>query len=644
MKRVLLVSMPFATTASPALGLSLLKAALVRDGLPCDVRYLNFDFARRIEPWRYERICNFIPDLLLGDWIFAAALFGERIPPPERYFPEVLHRLAAQPFEHQRADIYSPERDGEILAVRAQVDGYLDDCLASVSWEDYALVGFTSTFQQNLASLALARLVKEWYPQLKIAFGGANCEGEMGIALHRLFPFVDYVCSGEGDLVFPRLAHHVLHGEPVGDLPGIVRRQDDGATVPPRVAGGPVLDLDSLPVPDYDDFVAQRQAAALDEPTEVHLLIETARGCWWGQKSHCTFCGLNGSTMQFRAKSPDRALAELTQLVDRYQPHHIAAVDNIIDLHYFHDLLPRLAAHPLNVELFYETKANLRKEQVRLLREAGVTRIQPGIESLSSNVLRLMRKGVSATQNIQLLRWCAEYMVQPGWNLLAGFPGEDPADYARQAEVASLLTHLPPPVDVAPLRLDRFSPLFVDPEASGICNVRAGQAYRYVYPFPPADLDALAYYFDFDYADGRDPWSYLGELRRQVEVWTNPAAGGQLIALVEGDALVVRDTRPVAVRKEHRLTGLRRAIYEHCDQARTLREIEAFAASRPVAERTPDADVGQVLAELQEARLLLHEDGRYLSLAVWGEYQAGFLTRQIGRALGLVSEPALPVS
>src|SRR5918912_1076280 len=126
MKRVLLVSMPFATTGSPSLSLSLLKAALVRDGLPCDIRYLNFDFAKRIEPWRYERICNFMPDLLLGDWIFAEALFGERIPPAERYFAEVLHRMAAEPFEHQRSEMYNPARDGEILAVRAQVNAYLD--------------------------------------------------------------------------------------------------------------------------------------------------------------------------------------------------------------------------------------------------------------------------------------------------------------------------------------------------------------------------------------------------------------------------------------------------------------------------------------------------------------------------------------
>src|SRR5262249_52378449 len=159
-------------------------------------------------------------------------------------------------------------------------------------------------------------------------------------------------------------------------------------------------------------------------------------------------------------KSPERALTELTELVDRYDTRYFDSVDNIIDLRYFRNVLPRLAEMQLEVELFYETKANLRKEQVRLLREAGVVQIQPGIESLNSSVLRLMRKGVSALQNIQLLRWCAEYMVQPFWNLLAGFPGEDPADYARQAELVPLLTHLPPPSGLSLIRLDRFSPLF----------------------------------------------------------------------------------------------------------------------------------------------------------------------------------------
>lgn len=523
MKRALLVTMPFGSSVRPSIGLSLLKAALVRDGLPCDLRYLDLRFASRIGQAAYEQIAVGLPwRPVVGEWLFAPQLFGDRIPPPERYLAEVLHRPRAERPWRERPALFRPQGTTELLAIRDAAGGFLEERLAAVPWGDYALVGFTTSFDQNTAALALARRLKGRHPHLAVVFGGANCEGEMGLALHRLFPFVDYVCSGEGDIAFPLLARRVLEGGPVGDIPGIVRRVG-GQTVAPRVPGAPVTDLDTLPLPDYADFLAQRGAAGLDGE-EPELLFETARGCWWGQKSHCAFCGLNGATMQFRSKSPERALTEITTLVERYGARRLAAVDNIIDLRYLRDVLPRLAALDLQLDVFYETKANLRREQVRLLGEAGVAHIQPGIESLSSNVLRLMRKGVSALQNIQLLRWCAEYMVWPGWSLLTGFPGESPADYARQAQIVPLLTHLRPPGGLHRVRLDRFSPLFAAGEAMGVSNARALDAYRYVYPFSPPDLMALAYYFDFDYADGRDPAGYLGPLEREVRRWRRPGS------------------------------------------------------------------------------------------------------------------------
>ncbi len=139
---------------------------------------------------------------------------------------------------------------------------------------------------------------------------------------------------------------------------------------------------------------------------------------------HCTFCGLNGATMAFRSKSPARALDEMTELARRHPGCDIQAVDNIMDLGYFKNVLPALAARRLKVDLFYETKSNLNKDQVRLLRAAGVRDIQPGIESFSDTVLKLMRKGVTGLQNIQLLKWCKEFGVVPSWNFLWGFPGE----------------------------------------------------------------------------------------------------------------------------------------------------------------------------------------------------------------------------
>ena len=82
------------------------------------------------------------------------------------------------------------------------------------------LVGFTSVFQQHVASLALARRIKAAAPATVVVLGGANCEGVMGAETVRSFAFVDAAVSGEGDLVFPELARRVLEGRPLEDLPG----------------------------------------------------------------------------------------------------------------------------------------------------------------------------------------------------------------------------------------------------------------------------------------------------------------------------------------------------------------------------------------------------------------------------------------
>jgi ribosomal peptide maturation radical SAM protein 1 len=635
--RIALVCMPFASALRPSIGLSLLKAALAAHGFSCDMHYLNLRFAARIGSSDLEDVAIFNPGALAGEWVFAAQLFGDQIPSAQQYVDDVLARIP----EATAGVSGSVRRTAPVLGARQQAGAFLDDCMAAVPWHDYAIVGFTTTFQQTTASLALARRLKERYPHLAIIFGGANQDGALGVALHRLFPFVDYVCSGEGDLTFPLLVERILDGQPVGEIPGVIRRVA-GKTVVPGILTSQVADLDALQLVTYDDFIEQRAAFGLDDGSGLLLPVETARGCWWGEKSPCTFCGLNDSTIAYRTKSPGRVLAEFEYLVHRYHPAGLAAVDNILNMRAFRDVLPRLAELNLGVGLFFEAKANLRRDQVRLLHEAGVSRIQPGIESLNSSVLRLMRKGVDALQNIQLLRWCAEHMVQPDWNLLAGFPGEDPADYARQAALMPLLVHLPPPLAAGLVALDRFSALFACAGANGITNLRPATAYRYVYPFPAEDLTALARFFAFDYADGRDPQRYLEQWRRNVEAWTGDRNRYDLFSLTLGDVLLIRDTRPVAVEGTYRLSGPRRAVYEYCDQARTRRQIaEHLGSASP--QSTNGVDVDRILEEFTGENLMLHEDGRYLSLAVSADYQLRLLAQRMasGSPLPFNAHPTL---
>ena len=397
--KVLLASMPFGALDRPALGLSMLKAELERDGFACDLRYLNIAFAELVGCDLYRWISSELPyTAFAGDWTFTTALYGPRPDCDRAYIQEILR------------DTWRLSEDdiARLLRIRALVPHFLDHCMEVIPWREYDVVGFTSTFEQNLASLALAQRLKARHKNIQTVFGGANWEGEMGLALHGAFDFVDLVCGGEADFTFPELLRRIRGGQrpsqAAKDLPGVVHRSGGESifTGPPA----PIRDLDAHPVPDFSDYFAALDRSSATTVATPILLCETSRGCWWGAKSHCTFCGLNGSTMTFRRKSPKRALEEIRRLTEQYQIHFIQFTDNILDMKYFDTVLAELAELCLPVQFFYEVKANLSRRQVRRLAEAGVCRIQPGIESLSTRVLKLMRKGTTPLRNIQLLKWC----------------------------------------------------------------------------------------------------------------------------------------------------------------------------------------------------------------------------------------------
>src|SRR5262249_9843603 len=140
--------------------------------------------------------------------------------------------------------------------------------------------------------------------------------------------------------------------------------------------------------------------------------------------------------------------------------------------------------------------------------------------------------------------WCAEVGVVPNWNLIFGFPDEDPAEYQQMAELVPSLTHLQPPSGVYPLRLDRFSPNFDQAARRGFATVRPAAPYRQVYPFPDPDLARLVWHFDFDYPDGRDPWRYSAPLRAAIEAWRRDFPSANLVLRLIDDRLELRDSRP----------------------------------------------------------------------------------------------------
>ncbi len=605
--------MPLFNLRWPNLGPSLLKAQLTGRGLACDMAYLNYDFAEMIGEECYTWLADCFAFVLGGERLFARHYFADRLPPDDVYWNEVLLAADSGLTAEDRRDY---QRAGEAVAP------FLDRCEAALDWSQYAVVGFAASFQQTMSSLCLARRIKSRLPQTRIVFGGAACEGPMGMELLARFSEIDYVCVGEADHAFPGLVEQIFSGEPVAPPMGVVGRDmlDSGQAVPPNPCDFLTRDLDGLPYPDFDDYFARTDRSSLKEQVHSLLFFETSRGCWWGQKHHCAFCGLNGGRLNYRSKSPRRAVDELRYLVERHGVHRACSADNILDHRYFDSFLPMLRDEELDLAFVFEMKTNLKRRQIAALIEAGMGAAQLGIETFITPVLKRIGKGATAVQNLQTLKWLSEPGIEIKWNVLYGFPGEDPADYEALADLIPSLVHLAPPLAVGRVRMDRFAPFFEDPERWGMKNPRPYRAFECVFPFGKESLSRLAYYFDYDYADGREPSQYAARALAEIEAWQQMAGSVTLRQFNRDDGVtILTDTRPCASAFQHRLSGWAPGLYDFCDEGRSLKKVLASAPEWGSGKQVSAAAIQRQLEEWLADRLMVLIDGRYLSLALRAE-------------------------
>lgn len=221
----------------------------------------------------------------------------------------------------------------------------------------------------------------------------------------------------------------------------------------------------------------------------------------------------------FRQKSPGRVIEDLHALLEACPTKKVNMTDSIMPYSFFRTLLPLLAADHLGATIFYEQKANLSLPRILALQRAGITSIQPGIESLSSRLLNLMDKGVHARQNLALLRFARAAGVSLYWNLLWGFPADDAKIYEETLGLLPLLHHLQPPNGLIHLDIDRFSPYYSQPAQFGVCNIKPRAGY---YGFLPegADIERIAYHFTAEYPCGaHDHMEVISRLWQEMTRW-----------------------------------------------------------------------------------------------------------------------------
>jgi ribosomal peptide maturation radical SAM protein 1 len=486
----------------------------------------------------------------------------------------------------------------------------------NTDWESYRLAGFSVCLCQLTSSLYFIRKIKEKAPKLTVVIGGSACAGDLGKDLLRTFSEIDFMVNGEGESPLYELVCLLKDGNDIKNHPILGVLSGNGEIETVSLSHHQIHKLDALPVPDYDDYFALLKRFTLNKTFFPTLPMEISRGCWWkNRKGGCAFCNLNLQWQGYRTKSPSRVVTEVDRLTTQYQTLSVTLMDNLLPVNHSGDIFQKLQGLEKDLNLFGEIRASTPLSVLESMHNAGMRKVQIGIEALSSRLLKKMNKGTTAIENVEVMRHCEELGIINTSNLILYFPGSDEQD------VNETLRNLDFVFPFYPLKTSGFwlgfqSPVYNNAEKYGISALFNHPYYKIL--FPPEISKAGQFMIQ----------GYRGRLQEQKQLWKpvirkvnawqksyaalrkGPQSPPALTYEDGKDFLIIRQRRYQAANLTHRLTGTSRKIYLFC---RIRQSVTKTLAHFP---KLQEAQLLLFLKMMVRKRLMFEEGGEYLSLAI----------------------------
>lgn len=605
--KVLLISMPWQNITFPSIQLGILKETIKKQcEIESDVLSAYLIWAEYIyKRWKDVSTVDVIEMLnsigsdysyqCVGDWIFTKALYGF----------EYKKKLCLEYL--QRKNI-SEKVIKIIERLYYDASDYIEYLLRVIAFSEYDVICFTNTFSQTISSLALAKKIKSTHPFITIIMGGANCDKEQGIAIIKHFDCIDYIVSGEGELSLPNLIKKLKKkATNLKDISGLIYRGKGKniCFVPDKM-----VPECHMVYPEYDEYFQRLDELSIGEYIKPIILIENSKGCWWGNKSHCLFCGINEKRTRFRTMDSNKLIDKILYYSIKYKCGDFYFVDNIMNNSHYTNLLPLLGKNCNDYNFFWEIKANITRENAIKLKNAGVRNIQPGIENFSTDVLKLLRKGVMGIQNIYLLKLAREYSLNVSWNFLYGVPNE--CDGYYDVDKWYSLFHFEKPISYGKIVLERHSPLYREYIFKKL-NRGPAESYSYLYDFSYEDMCSVAYMFESEKCgiSGKK----ITEIKKWIDEW-NKNTHSYLYYKRRRHSLEISDSRTNRFYDKYYINEETwKEAYLFLKDIRKFSEI-LFHLNNQKSYKVSYEELLLWLNKMCSLRYVYNENDRYLSLAI----------------------------
>lgn len=310
-----------------------------------------------------------------------------------------------------------------------------DKLLAEVAAYQPQIVGITCLTPNRMKALKLARLVKDFDPNIKIVFGGVH-PTIMGRQLLENYPEIDYVVAGEGEVTFKELCDAVLGKSPADlkNVKGLLYRAPSGQIVANQVRDY-IQNLDQLPFPRWDlingdDYLAIQgdMRSTVVNGTDVSRAkrynLIFSRGC----VGSCTFCSTWWIWRGYRHRSPENMLAEIKLVKEKYGAQNIIFLDDCftVDRGAIIKLCDLLIASEVKIAFKCSTRTDLLDEElIKKMRAAGCYEISFGVETGDANILNSMNKKNSLAKTAEVFELVKKNSIIATAMMVSGNIGEN---------------------------------------------------------------------------------------------------------------------------------------------------------------------------------------------------------------------------
>lgn len=310
------------------------------------------------------------------------------------------------------------------------------------------LVCFTIPFPGNLfAALRSSQFIKQFFPNIQIAFGGGYCNTELrSLEDPRIFEFVDFISLDDGEGPLLKIVNYLEGTVDIDNLERTFVLENSQVVYKNRIPNT-IFHHRNLPAPNYSGLPFDKYVSFLDVVNPMHRMWTDARwnkltishGCYWKQ---CSFCDVS---LDYIGNYQNTTATDLVDKIEK-----IVKDTGISGFHFVDEAAPpkmlralSLALIERNVNITWWTNIRFEKtfdfELCELMAKSGCIAVTGGLEVASDRLLTKMKKGVDIAQVARVTHNFSQTSILVHAYLMYGFPTQTEQETIDSLEVVRQL-------------------------------------------------------------------------------------------------------------------------------------------------------------------------------------------------------------